>query len=74
MQTLEGRPTAKFVLKAHTKTRWVSIHASPVSPGATQISRGALPLVSFVAQEPTRQAMVPELDAHGVMLGNIRAS
>lgn len=72
MQTLEVAPTAKHVLKGDTKTRWVSIHALPANQGATQIRRGEPRLVSFVRQGNTRQAMVPKLDAHNVMLENTK--
>ena len=72
-QPLEGTPSAQSVLQANSKTQLGSLTALPVSPEATQIRRERHRLVSFVGQEPTRQAMVPKLDAHSVILENLKA-
>ena len=73
MQTLEGKPSARAALQAHIKTQLGSLTASPVSPEAMQTQRGGRQLVSFVMQEPTRQPMVPKLNAQPVILENLNS-
>ena len=72
MQTLEGQPSAKAVLRARIKTKLVRPSATPANLEAMQTQTKGLPLASFVGQGPTRWAAVYRLGAQTVTLENIR--